>query len=46
MDFETFLKIFGFNGENQSHSNLQQIFEIFDKNGLGSFGVEEFAEIC
>jgi len=42
MDFESFLKIFGFNGENQTHSNLKQLFEIFDKSGVGSFGVEEF----
>ena len=25
---------------------MQQLFEVFDKNSLGSFGVEEFAEIC
>jgi Ca2+-binding EF-hand superfamily protein len=42
MDFETFLQIFGFNGDSQSESNLQSLFEIFDKNGVGSFGVEEF----
>jgi Ca2+-binding EF-hand superfamily protein len=46
MDFEAFLKIFGFQGESQGESNLQSLFEIFDKNGVGSFGVEEFAEIC
>ncbi len=40
------MKLFGFNGDNQSHSNLKQLFDIFDKNGVGSFGVEEFAEIC
>ena len=38
MDFATFLKIFGFSGNNQSESNLQQLFEIFDKKGVGSFG--------
>lgn len=43
MDFEAFLKIFGFQGESQGESNLQSLFEIFDKNGVGSFGVEEFA---
>lgn len=46
MDFQTFLKVFGFNGENQSQSNLKQLFEIFDKNGVGSFSVQEFTEIC
>jgi Ca2+-binding EF-hand superfamily protein len=25
---------------------LQQLFEVFDRNSQGSFGVEEFAEIC
>lgn len=39
MDFETFLQIFGFNGDTQSESSLQQLFEVFDKNNLGSFGV-------
>lgn len=46
MDFQTFLKIFGFGGDNQSESNLQQLFEIFDKNKVGSFGPDEFEQIC
>lgn len=46
MDFETFLKIFGFSGESQTESNLHQLFEVFDKQGVGSFGVDEFAEVC
>ena len=46
MDFETFLNIFGFNSESNSESSLQQLFEIFDKNNVGSFGVEEFMEVC
>lgn len=40
MDFETFLKIFGFSGESNSETSLHQLFEVFDKNKVGSFGVE------
>lgn len=40
MDFETFLQIFGFSGDNQNEESLHQLFEIFDKQGVGSFGVE------
>ena len=46
MDFSTFLKIFGFSGDNQNESNLQQLFEIFDKKGTGYFGPDEFEEVC
>jgi Ca2+-binding EF-hand superfamily protein len=40
LDFETFLSIFGFSGDTNSEYSLKQLFEIFDKEGVGSFGVE------
>lgn len=40
MDFESFLAIFGFSSETNSEKSLQQLFEVFDKNGEGTFGVE------
>ena len=39
MDFPTFLSIFGFSSETNSEKSLQQLFEVFDKNGMGTFGV-------
>jgi hypothetical protein len=42
MDFGVFLGIFGFNGDSQSESSLQSVFEEFDKGGHGAFGPAEF----
>lgn len=39
MDFETFLSIFGFSSDNNSEKSLRQLFEVFDKDKRGSFGV-------
>lgn len=46
LSFETFLEIFGFSSDNSSEKSLKQLFEVFDKEGVGSFGVEEFAAVC
>lgn len=39
MDFETFLSIFGFSSDNNSEKSLRQLFEVFDKEKTGTFGV-------
>lgn len=41
-----FLEIFGFSTETNSEKSLQQLFQVFDKNGQGAFGVEEFTKVC
>jgi Ca2+-binding EF-hand superfamily protein len=46
LEFETFLEIFGFSSDNNSEKSLKQLFEVFDKEGKGGFGVEEFAAVC
>jgi Ca2+-binding EF-hand superfamily protein len=46
MDFGAFLGIFGFHGDSNSESNLQQIFEEFDKDGKGIFGAIEFEKVA
>lgn len=39
LDFPTFLSVFGFSAETNSEKSLKQLFEVFDKNGEGKFGV-------
>ena len=45
LDFATFLSIFG-QGEENSESSLQQLYEAFDPNGTNSFGPEDFERVC
>jgi Ca2+-binding EF-hand superfamily protein len=46
LEFPTFLEIFGFSSDNNSEKSLKQLFDVFDKEGKGAFGVEEFAAVC
>lgn len=46
MDFGVFLGIFGFHGDSNSESSLQQIFDEFDKDGKGIFGPIEFEKVA
>jgi|JI91814CRNA_FD_contig_21_7762184_length_237_multi_2_in_0_out_0_1 Ca2+-binding EF-hand superfamily protein len=46
MDFGAFLGIFGFHGDSNSESSLQQIFDEFDKDGKGIFGAIEFEKVA
>lgn len=45
-DFGIFLQIFGFNGDSNSESTLQSVFEAFDATGSGAFGPEEFEKVA
>lgn len=44
LDFGLFLEIFGFSGDSNSESSLRQLYEIFDPNGTGCFGPEDFEQ--
>lgn len=46
LDFQGFLDVFGFNNDSKSETTTQGLFEAFDFNGQGFFGVEEFSKIC
>ena len=44
--FDLFLEIFGFGSNDMDGSNLQQVYEIFDRRGSGCFNTEDFAKTC
>merc|ERR1712083_14733 len=46
IDFALFLEIFGVSGDGVSESSLQQLYEVFDPNGTGSFGPEDFEKVA
>ena len=46
IDFPAFLEIFGFSGDGQSESSLQQLFEVFDEKGTGVFYPEDFERVA